>query len=164
MVRKLFGILCDWVGICGFCSYTTIIISIWRTLFDKLQNFFQKQFTTKQRVHNLCVTFVILKWFFTLYGSSTHDEYIYILYRVLNRVLKIVTLFNRIDMFKRINVNAEKKNERKNLLKLSRAKHHRLNVCDWSKGSFKKNMHSRIWQNNNNIEQCTHHCLLLKMP
>lgn len=110
--RALFGILCDWVGICGSCSYTTIIIFIWRTLFDKLQNFFQKQFTTKQRVHNLCVTFVILKWFFTLYGSSTHDEHIYILYRVLKRVLKIVTLFNRIDMFKRINVNAEKKRKK----------------------------------------------------
>lgn len=37
---------------------------------------------------------------------------IYILYRVLNRVLKIVTLFNRIDMFKRINVNAKKKRKK----------------------------------------------------
>lgn len=114
-----------------------------------------------------CIIYVSLSSFwngFSLCTVHQHTMNIYILYRVLNRVLKIVTLFNRIDMFKRINVNAEKKNERKNLLKLSRAKHHRLNVCDWSKGSFKKNMHSRIWQNNNNIEQCTHHCLLLKMP
>lgn len=108
---------------------------------------FFKQFTIlytpSPSVHNLCVTFVISKCLPLCCGSSNSMNELW----VLRRTLKIVTHFNRIVMFKRINVKF--KNLLSSVTKQLTVAHTAIDQKDLLRKTFTQEFDSN--NSNNNI-------------